>query len=112
MRIVRYDRQRAGLGHGDTVYVQPIFGRDEMAGLIAYGCCWAMLKPGMAVEPHSHPSLEVYAFTRGEGTMVINGQREPVRAGDTVLIPRDAVHSAVNAADASEDLVWFSLGVE
>jgi mannose-6-phosphate isomerase-like protein (cupin superfamily) len=112
MRRVRYDPTRAGPAHNDTVYVQEIFGRDEMAGRIGYGCCWAILKPGMAVEPHSHPSLEVYVFTRGEGVMAIGEERQAVRAGDTVLIPRGAVHSAANAAEAAEDLAWFSLGVE
>jgi len=112
MRMVRYDPGAATLGHNDTVYVQPIFGLDQMAGRITYGCCWAALRPGMAVEPHSHPSLEVYAFTRGEGVMVVDDERQPVKAGDAVLIPRGALHSAVNPGEAADDLVWFSLGVE
>ena len=44
--------------------------------------------------------------------MVVGDERQPVKAGDAVLIPRGALHSAVNPGEAADDLVWFSLGVE
>jgi mannose-6-phosphate isomerase-like protein (cupin superfamily) len=111
----RLDRTRFGLAHNQTVYVQGMFDRlapDEIRpGVFAYGPCWALLDPGMTVEPHEHAIPEFYVFTAGEGTMRLGGREFPVKAGVAVNIPPNVTHTVNNPGSAVEPLVWVSIGL-
>ena len=52
------------------------------------------------MEPHNHPTEEVYIFTHGEGFVTVDGQKYAVGPGDVAYIPPNAMHSVINEADA------------
>ena len=59
-----------------------------------------MLQSGMSSNYHSHPHAEqMYYILRGRGTLVVDGERYPVREGDVVYLPAGAMHQAVNDSD-------------
>jgi mannose-6-phosphate isomerase-like protein (cupin superfamily) len=63
----------------------------------------ATLDPGQATRRHYHGETEeIYVILAGSGEMEVDGQRERVRVGDTVLIPPRAWHQI--RARAGEEL--------
>lgn len=52
------------------------------------------LEPGKAIsyQRHQHRN-EVWTFVEGEGELVIDGERKKVKAGETVIIPRNHLHA-------------------
>ena len=53
----------------------------------------ATLALGQATERHYHRlSEEIYYLLEGTGEMELNGERQPVRPGDAILIPPGAWH--------------------
>jgi mannose-6-phosphate isomerase-like protein (cupin superfamily) len=115
LHISKPDRSRFRGAHNDSVYCQPLFdhgGPDErtLASAFAYSPCWAILDPGMSVEPHQHAIAELYVFVRGAGTMRLDAEEFEVAAGMAVSIPPNAVHTVANSPTAAEELVWASFG--
>ena len=54
-------------------------------------------QPGQYIPPHDHQGLEeVYHVKAGQGRMRVGEETTIVRAGDTVLVPVDTVHSLHN----------------
>ena len=57
----------------------------------------ATVPPGGETAAHYHrTSEEIYLFVSGTGTMRMDGEEAPVRAGDCVVIPPGAVHELRN----------------
>ena len=111
MRKVKYGENPRSMAHSDTVYVERVFTKEEMQNDdMAYGACWAILNPGMTVEAHKHPIMELYVFLKGSGQMTIGKATFDVEGGDAVLIPYDEVHTVTNPRNARGELCWFSLG--
>jgi mannose-6-phosphate isomerase-like protein (cupin superfamily) len=53
----------------------------------------AWLEPGHATERHYHARTEeIYVVLDGLGEMEVDGDRQPVGAGDAILIPPGAWH--------------------
>ena len=58
--------------------------------------------------PHVHPSsAEVVFVAEGRGNLWLDGVRKPLRAGDSVLIPKGTPHATLPDADAPMRLVCF-----
>jgi mannose-6-phosphate isomerase-like protein (cupin superfamily) len=74
--------------------------------------CWAALDPGMTVEPHQHPTPEIYLFMCGEGMMRLGEERFDVKDGMAVNIPPNTVHSVANSTSAIHPLIWVSIGLK
>ncbi len=113
--IGKMDRTKFALAHNGTVYVQDCFGElkedDIRPDTFQYMPCWAIIDPGMKVEPHQHPIPEFYVFTSGEGVMQLGEQMIPVRSGMAVNIPSEVIHSVTNDKAAVEPLIWVSIGL-
>jgi mannose-6-phosphate isomerase-like protein (cupin superfamily) len=113
--IGKLDRSLFRAAHNDTVYCQPLFERDspeETAPLaLAYPPCWAILDPGMSVEPHQHAIAELYVFVSGGGMMCLDSEQFEVEAGMAVNIPPNAMHSVANSPSSAQPLIWASLGL-
>lgn len=45
-----------------------------------------------SAEQNWHDTVELQLATEGEGCVLIDGERHPLRAGDIALIPSDAIH--------------------
>lgn len=73
------------------------------------GSCWCLLKQNEKMVPHIHPpgvKGEIYAFLKGTGVMIVNGEQERVREGDVVFISEGAEHSLIN--DGEGELLWYA----
>src|SRR5439155_16598191 len=112
----KIDRARFRGAHNNSVYCQPLFENGEpeslLSGVFAYPPCWAILDPGMSVEPHQHAIAELYVFVRGARTMRLDAEEFEVAAGMAVNIPSNAVHTVMNPPSAAEPLVWASFGLK
>ncbi len=59
------------------------------------------LPPGARVEPHfHHETEEIYYILSGTGVMEIDEEKQHVRSGDAIYIPRGAKHSLTNTGNA------------
>lgn len=64
----------------------------------------ATVPAGLSTDAHYHrTSEEIYHFVSGEGRMRLDDNEQPVRAGDTVVIPPGVEHKLW--ADRDVDLV-------
>ena len=61
------------------------------------------LAPGAATPPHRHDCEEAVVVLAGEGTLSLDGRESRFVAGDTVIVPKNALHQIVNtgASDLS-----------
>ena len=58
--------------------------------------------------PHIHPhSAEVVFVAEGRGNLWLDGVRQRLQAGDSVLIPKGTPHATLPDADAPMRLVCF-----
>ena len=111
MKKVGYAENPRKMAHNDSVYIEEIFTKEEMQNDdMLYGALWAILEPGMIVEPHRHAIMELYVFLKGKGNMTIGQDTFDVEGGDAVLIPHDEMHTVTNPRKARGELSWFSLG--
>jgi mannose-6-phosphate isomerase-like protein (cupin superfamily) len=55
------------------------------------------IQPGEDIGEETHEGDQILLFVEGEGTAVLEGQSEPVRAGDLVFVPAGKLHNFVNA---------------
>ena len=69
----------------------------ELAHTAVQSLAEATVPAGGRTIRHLHRnSEELYLVTAGEGTMELDGDMEPVRAGDCIVIPPGAVHGLDN----------------
>lgn len=67
----------------------------------------AELPPGdHETVPHRHAQIEAYYVLEGEGLVLIDGDRYPVRAGSVVFIPGEAEHGATNTGSETLRLLY------
>ena len=81
----------------DWGVIKPLVATDNTEGT-AVSMMHVILLPGKGHERHNHPnSDEILYILAGEGEqMVDDGEPFPVRAGQTVFIPKGAFHSTLN----------------
>jgi mannose-6-phosphate isomerase-like protein (cupin superfamily) len=69
------------------------------------------IEPGVSRDDHQHADQEqLYYIISGRGWMSVDGERQPVRDGDLVYVPRLAMHNIGN--DGQETLELLLLGVQ
>ena len=51
---------------------------------------------GNHIHQEPRPLEEVYYFLEGEGTMTVDGEEVPVKAGDAILVPPGANHGILS----------------
>lgn len=89
--------------------VVPVYADGQDLGIVS----WNLL-PGQANESHSHPaSAHCFVIVEGEG-LYLKGQpgsadyaEYPIKAGQTVVIPRNQVHGIRNSGTAP--LSYFAI---
>lgn len=64
------------------------------------------LPPGALLDPHHHHPREVYYVVDGEAEVHLDGEWRPLRKGDVVYFPGDAVHGARNRGEVTCTVVW------
>jgi len=55
------------------------------------------IQPGDDIGEETHDGDQILLFVEGEGRAVLDGQSEPIRAGDLVFVPAGTLHNFVNA---------------
>ena len=99
--ISRFDPAKAQKAHGGTILASDVLPSGLMA---PFAHAWGYLNGAGEMEPHRHHKEEVYIFTKGNGSVMVDGIRYPVGPGDVAYIPPDALHSVVNGS--AGELVW------
>ena len=61
---------------------------------------------------HIHPDHEVFVIMQGRGEIEIDGRREPIRAGEVLLIEPGEEHHLVGDPDFPIINLWFHCGPE
>jgi quercetin dioxygenase-like cupin family protein len=61
----------------------------------------AEMAPGGRLNVHRHEPAEVYHVLEGQGTVFLDGEVHPVRAGSAVFIPGSAWHGIRNTGDSA-----------
>lgn len=51
------------------------------------------------IPEHDHETVESYTILKGTGEMEVDGEKQQVRAGDCVFIPRGSKHALFNTGD-------------
>jgi mannose-6-phosphate isomerase-like protein (cupin superfamily) len=60
----------------------------------------AKIPPGEALRKHRHRQAEIYLILEGTGSVEIDSEVRFVRAGSTVFIPCNALHSCENVGES------------
>ncbi|HEU5376241.1 MAG TPA: cupin domain-containing protein [Ktedonobacteraceae bacterium] len=69
------------------------------------------IAPGERVERHQHEDMEeVFYFLAGEGSMQVQEERQPVKAGDCVVVPLQTPHVVENTG--TQELRFICFGVK
>ena len=71
------------------------------------GAMACFLDAGASSAPDVHDQDEVMLVLSGEGTVLLDGERDRVRAGDVVVLERNREHTVHN--DGLDALTWIAL---
>ncbi len=65
-----------------------------------------IIEPGTTIGEHTHTDdEEIYFIAEGNGTMVIDGEKKPVKAGDFIITRKGHSHGLIN--DSKEQMRIF-----
>jgi len=68
---------------------------------------WCVLRPGDVSDLHAHHDREIFIVMSGRGTVVANGMRREIAAGDLAYITPDVEHRVLNEHD--EDFAYYAI---
>jgi quercetin dioxygenase-like cupin family protein len=75
----------------------------------------SIFDPGGGVEPHSHEGTgteHIFYILKGQGVVVLDGEKHAVKSGTTIWIPADAKHSLMNTSNEPLFMAVFSVPPE
>jgi len=79
----------------DQLFARVLIGSRLSTGGVSFH------RPGMvthdADRPHTHAGQELFCLLQGEGWLEVDGVREPVRAGDVILIEAGEDHHLISS---------------
>jgi quercetin dioxygenase-like cupin family protein len=68
------------------------------------------IEPGVSRDDHKHADQEqLYYIIGGTGWMTVDGEKQSVRDGDLVYIPRHAVHNIGNDGDVPLEMLLIGV---
>ena len=97
------------LERGAGIRSRPLIGKWNTAtselttGITRFG-------PGTSIAPHSHNREETILILEGEATVVVDGQRTDIRAGDVTWVPADVPHYFINRGTGPMAIYWVYAG--
>lgn len=101
------DVQPSKTDHGETIYETV---GHSAGGATSHSLAQIDLAPGCASLPHFHPvAEETYHILSGAGEIEIDGERAPVKPGDSLSIPPGAVHQIINTG--ANNLIFLAVCV-
>ncbi len=63
------------------------------------------IRPGGEILPHTHEVLEVFYVIGGEGSALVNGERQEAQAGTVIVAPPGSEHGMKNTGTG--DLILY-----
>ncbi|MGE5631844.1 MAG: cupin domain-containing protein [Caulobacteraceae bacterium] len=63
------------------------------------------IKAGGELLPHTHEVLEVFYVIEGEGSALVNGERQKASSGSIIVAPPGSEHGMINTGD--KDMVMY-----
>jgi mannose-6-phosphate isomerase-like protein (cupin superfamily) len=80
-RISEFDTNRL------AIVFDPLIAGDSLT------VCVEIFDPGGQTPPHRHNfALEMFFILKGEGIAVCDGKEVPLKAGDSILMPKTGIH--------------------
>ncbi len=89
----------------DQIFASLLPGRRLRSGGMSFH------SPGLVTHdehrPHTHEDREMFCLLQGEGWIEVNGLREPVRAGDVLIIEPGEDHHLISSAHNPLVNLWL-----
>lgn len=63
------------------------------------------IKPGGEILPHTHEVLEVFYIIEGEGSALVNGERQKAEGGTIIVAPPGSEHGLMNTGE--KDMILY-----
>lgn len=63
------------------------------------------VKAGGEIMPHTHEMLEVFYIIEGEGSALVNGERQKAEAGTIIIAPPGSEHGLINTGE--KDILMY-----
>ena len=104
MNVSRFDKALARPAHNGTILAMGVLPEGVKA---PFRHAWGHLEPRREMEGHRHPTMEIYFFHQGAGTVIVGDEERRVAPGEVVEIPPDAYHTVRNDTDG--EMLWFAL---
>ncbi len=67
---------------------------------------YVVVYPDGGIPEHDHLNIESYTIIKGCGEMTVDGETQPVKAGDFVFIPSGSKHSLKNTGDEDMHMMF------
>ena len=92
IKISRFDKEKSAPAHAGTILAMDVLPEGVKA---PFSHAYGYLENGNAMEPHAHPTPEIYIVFSGRGAVVVDGEWSEVFPGDVINIPPNAEHSMI-----------------
>ncbi len=93
----------------NEVYGKLLSGEKENGRLSAH---LTIIKQGGEIMPHTHEVLEVIYIIKGEGLVLVNGEKQKAEPGTIVLAQAGSEHGFLNTGDTDIEMYCvFSPGI-
>jgi len=67
---------------------------------------YVVIYPNGSVPEHEHEAVESYTVLQGAGVMTVDGEAQPVKAGDMVYVESGKPHSLRNTGDGDLHMMF------
>lgn len=67
---------------------------------------YSVVYPGGGIPVHQHETIETYTILSGTGEMYVDGETQPLKAGDSVYIDRNLPHGLKNTGDSDMHVMY------
>jgi len=84
--------------------------KDELRSGQVQMINWSKLPSGKSFSRHYHEDMdEVFIILTGKVSVEVDGQKDTLSAGDTIVIPAKSIHSMT--ASFQDDVEYLALGI-
>ena len=67
---------------------------------------YSIVYPGGGIPVHDHETIETYTILCGTGEMFVDGETQPIKAGDSVYIDRSLPHGLKNTGEVDMHVMY------
>ena len=67
---------------------------------------YSVVYPGGGIPVHQHETIETYTILSGTGEMYVDGETQPLKAGDSIYIDRNLLHGLKNTGDSDMHVMY------